>query len=172
MESYMETRNSFGAASVLRAGGQQYQIYSLEALERAHIASVSRIPYSIKIVLESLLRCEDGRAVKASDIEYVAKWTASEPAREINFRPARVLLQDFTGVPCVVDLAAMRDALRDMGADPKLANPLIPVDLVIDHSVQADQFGTKDSFSATELLECHANQYGYAFHRWGTKRLR
>ena len=163
----METRNSFGAASVLRAGGQQYQIYSLEALERAHIASVSRIPYSIKVLLENLLRCEDGRTVKASDIEYVAKWTASEPAREINFRPARVLLQDFTGVPCVVDLAAMRDALRDMGADPKLANPLIPVDLVIDHSVQVDQYGSAGAFQANALLEFQRNQERYSFLRWG-----
>src|SRR5205807_2299114 len=112
---------------------------------------VSRIPYSIKILLENLLRFEDGRSVRRSDIEYVAAWKIGAPIKEISFRPARVLLQDFTGVPCVVDLAAMRDALRDMDADPKLANPLIPVDLVIDHSVQVDQFGSHAAFGANAL---------------------
>ena len=103
---------------------------------------ISRIPYSIKVLLENLLRFEDGRTVKPSDIEYVAQWDAAKAAQEIQFRPARILLQDFTGVPCIVDLAAMRDALKAMGADPELANPLIPADLVIDHSVQVDAFGT------------------------------
>src|SRR5262249_33051734 len=135
----MDSLNSFGAASTLTAGGGQYKIYSLETIERTGVARTSRIPYSIKILLENLLRSEDSRTVKRADIEYVARWTAGAPAQEINFRPARILLQDFTGVPCVVDLAAMRDALRDMGADPKLANPLIPADLVIDHSVQVDK---------------------------------
>jgi len=161
--------NSFGSASTLTVGGNPYRYYSLQSLEERRIGNISRIPYSIKILLENLLRCEDGRTVKASDIEYVAKWQIGGPVREINFRPARVLLQDFTGVPCVVDLAAMRDALRDMGADPKLANPLIPVDLVIDHSVQVDQFGTKDSFSVNALLEFQRNQERYAFLRWGQK---
>jgi aconitate hydratase len=161
--------NSFGSASTLTVAGKQYRFYSLQSLEERRIANISRIPYSIKILLENLLRFEDGRTVKASDIEYVAKWNIGGPVQEINFRPARVLLQDFTGVPCVVDLAAMRDALRDMGADPKLANPLIPVDLVIDHSVQVDQFGTKDSFSFNALLEFQRNQERYAFLRWGQK---
>jgi len=150
-------------------GSNQYSFYALEALEKAGIAKISRIPNSIKVLLENLLRFEDGRTVKASDIEYVAKWQIGAAAREINFRPARVLLQDFTGVPCVVDIAAMRDALRDMGADPKLANPLIPCDLVIDHSVQVDQFGTKDSFSINALLESQRNGERYAFLRWGQK---
>ncbi len=165
----MNKLNSFGAASTLTVGGQQYRYYSLEALEKRGLAKISRIPYSIRILLENLLRSEDGRAVKAADIEYVAKWQIGGPVKEINFQPARVLLQDFTGVPCVVDLAAMRDALRDLGSDPKRANPLIPVDLVIDHSVQVDQFGTKDAFAFNALLEFQRNQERYAFLRWGQK---
>jgi len=165
----MDKLNSFGAASSLTVGGKQYRYYALEALERRGIAKVSRIPCSIRILLENLLRSEDGQAVKAADIEYVGKWQIGAPVKEINFQPARVLLQDFTGVPCVVDLAAMRDALRDLGFDPKRANPLIPVDLVIDHSVQVDKFGTKDSFSVNALLEFQRNQERYAFLRWGQK---
>src|SRR5579864_8853309 len=136
----MNKSNSFGASSSLTVGGREYRYYSLESLEKRGVAKISRIPCSIRILLENLLRCEDGRAVKAADIEYVAKWQIGAPGKEINFQPARVLLQDFTGVPCVVDLAAMRDALRDLGSDPKRANPPIPVALVIDHSVQVDQF--------------------------------
>ncbi len=165
----MNKLNSFGAASTLTVGGNQYRYYSLEALEKRGLAKISRIPCSIRILLENLLRSEDGRVVKAADIEYVAKWQIGGPAKEINFQPARVLLQDFTGVPCVVDLAAMRDALRDLGSDPKRANPLIPVDLVIDHSVQVDKFGSKDSFSVNALLEFQRNQERYAFLRWGQK---
>jgi aconitate hydratase len=165
----MNKLNSFGAASTLTVGGRQYSYYSLESLEKRTAAKISRIPCSIRILLENLLRCEDGRAVKAADIEYVAKWQIGGPVKEINFQPARVLLQDFTGVPCVVDLAAMRDALRDLGSDPKRANPLIPVDLVIDHSVQVDNFGTKDSFGINALLEFQRNQERYAFLRWGQK---
>jgi aconitate hydratase len=162
-------KNSFGSASTLTVGNNQYRYYSLEALEKQRVANTARIPYSIKILIENLLRMEDGRTVKSSDIEYAAQWKIGAPAQEINFRPARVLLQDFTGVPCVVDIAAMRDALRDMGANPKLANPLIPADLVIDHSVQVDQFGTKDSFSINALLEFQRNGERYAFLRWGQK---
>src|SRR5580704_16198765 len=135
----MPSQNSFNAAGELRVGDGSYEIFRLAALEKAGVAKLSRIPFSIKILLENLLRFEDGTTVKRSDIEYVAAWDPTAAAREINFRPARVLLQDFTGVPCVVDLAAMRDALAKMGADPKKANPLIPVDLVIDHSVQVDE---------------------------------
>src|SRR5579863_5907157 len=134
----MTTKNSLGAAGELRAGGQTHQIFRLAALEKAGF-DLKRIPFSIKILLENLLRFEDGSTVKRSDIEYVAQWDTGAAAREVNFRPARVLLQDFTGVPCVVDLAAMRDALKHLGADPRKANPLIPVDLVIDHSVQVDK---------------------------------
>src|SRR6266478_2987029 len=163
----MTSQNSFGAATQLRSGGRTFQYYSLAALETAGIAKLSRIPYSIKILLENLLRFEDGSTVKRSDIEYVAKWDPAASAREINFRPARVLLQDFTGVPCVVDLAAMRDALAKMGVDPKKASPLIPVDLVIDHSVQVDHFGTNDAFQLNALLEFQRNQERYSFLRWG-----
>jgi aconitate hydratase len=163
----MKSLNSFHAAGELRAGGHTYEIFRLAALEEAGIATLSRIPYSIKILIENLLRFEDGATVKKSDIEYVAQWDPKAAARDINFRPARVLLQDFTGVPCVVDLAAMRDALGKMGADPKKANPLIPVDLVIDHSVQVDEFGTKGAFAANALLEFQRNRERYAFLRWG-----
>src|ERR1700729_1715752 len=162
----MPQSNSFGAASTLTVGGSQYRYYALGALEKRG-ANISRIPYSIKILLENLLRTENGATVKAPDIEYVAAWKIGAPAQEINFSPARVLLQDFTGVPCVVDLAAMRDALKSIGADPKRANPLIPVDLVIDHSVQVDKFGTADSFSFNALLEFQRNQERYAFLKWG-----
>ncbi len=168
----MTSQNSFGAAGKLKAGGREYEIFRLAALEKAGIAKLSRIPYSIKILLENLLRFEDGTTVKKSDIEYVAKWDPKAPATEINFRPARVLLQDFTGVPCVVDLAAMRDALTKMGADPKKANPLIPVDLVIDHSVQVDEFGTHGAFAANALLEYQRNGERYAFLRWGQSAFR
>jgi aconitate hydratase len=164
----MAQSNSFGAASALTVGGSQYRYYALEALEKRG-ANISRIPYSIKILLENLLRTENGATVKASDIEYVAAWKIGGQAQEINFSPARVLLQDFTGVPCVVDLAAMRDALRDMGSDPKRANPLIPADLVIDHSVQVDEFGTAGAFAFNALLEFQRNQERYAFLRWGQK---
>ncbi len=163
----MQSLNSFHAAGKLSAGGRGYEIFRLAALEEAGVAKLSRIPYSIKILLENLLRFEDGSTVKKSDIEYVAKWDPKAAARDINFRPARVLLQDFTGVPCVVDLAAMRDALGKMGADPKKANPLIPVDLVIDHSVQVDEFGTAGAFAANALLEFQRNQERYSFLKWG-----
>jgi aconitate hydratase len=165
----MPSLNSFGAASTLASGGNKFRIYSLAQLEKSGVARISRVPYSIRVLLENLLRCEDGRSVKKSDIEYVAKWQIGASPQEINFRPARLLLQDFTGVPCVVDLAVMRDALRGMGVDPKRANPLIPVDLVIDHSVQVDKFGSKDSFDVNALLEFQRNQERYAFLRWGQK---
>ncbi|HVT95008.1 MAG TPA: aconitate hydratase AcnA [Bryobacteraceae bacterium] len=163
----MKTTNSFAAKATLRAGGQDYTVYRLDALEKAGAGKLSRIPYSIRILLENLLRTEDGEAVRREDIEYVAQWKLDAPAREISFMPARVLLQDFTGVPCVVDLAAMRDALRQMGADPRRANPLIPSDLVIDHSVQVDRFGTKDAFAFNALIEFQRNQERYSFLRWG-----
>ena len=162
----MSSQNSFGAAGKLSVGGTTYDIFRLAALEKTGV-KLSRIPYSIKILLENLLRFEDGSTVKRSDIEYVAKWDTHASAQEINFRPARVVLQDFTGVPCVVDLAAMRDALQKMGVDPKKANPLVPVDLVIDHSVQVDHYGTQDAFQLNALLEFERNQERYSFLRWG-----
>ena len=159
-------RNSFGAASTLKVKDRSFQIFKLEALDKAGIANTSKIPFSIRILLENLLRFEDDRTVRSHDIEYVAKWDPAAKAREIQFRPARVLLQDFTGVPAVCDLAAMRDALRAMGADPKLANPLIPADLVIDHSVQVDKFGSPEAFGVNALLEFQRNQERYALLRW------
>jgi len=162
----MKSLNSFAAAGQLRVG-ERTTTSSAWPLWKRPGSKLSRIPYSIKILLENLLRFEDGTTVKKSDIEYVAKWDTSTAAQEINFRPARVVLQDFTGVPCVVDLAAMRDALAKVGADPKKANPLVPVDLVIDHSVQVDHFGTKDAFLQNSLLEFQRNQERYSFLRWG-----
>ncbi len=162
----MQSKNSFGAQGTLTVGDRSYEIFRLSALTRAGF-DLARLPFSIKVVLENLLRFEDDKTVSSEHIRYVAKWDTSVEPREIAMRPARVLLQDFTGVPCVVDLAAMRDALELMGADPKKANPLIPADLVIDHSVQVDQFGTKDAFAFNAMLEFQRNQERYAFLRWG-----
>jgi aconitate hydratase len=163
----MASKNSFDSAATLRVNNSEYQIFRLDALEKTAGVKVSRIPYSIKILLENLLRFEDDRTVKASHIEYVAKWDPKTIAQEIQFRPARILLQDFTGVPCIVDLAAMRDALKNLGANPELANPLIPADLVIDHSVQVDAFGSDSAFQQNAILEFARNQERYAFLRWG-----
>ncbi len=168
----MPNPNSFNAAGSLSAGGREFVIYRLDALEKAGFGPMSRIPVSIRILLENLLRNEDGSQVKKSDIEFVANWNGKPTEREISFMPARVLLQDFTGVPCVVDLAAMREALQKMGKDPKRANPLFPADLVIDHSVQVDHFGKKDSFDLNSLLEYQRNGERYAFLRWGQSSFR
>jgi aconitate hydratase len=162
--------NSFGAAAKLRVGDLDYGIFRLGALDQRNVGNVARLPFSTKILLENLLRCEDGAAVKAEDIAYVAG--GSPEAREISFMPARVLMQDFTGVPAVVDLAAMRDALAAMGSDPKRANPLLPADLVIDHSVQVDRFGTPDSFDINALLEFQRNRERYILLRWGQTAFR
>jgi aconitate hydratase len=163
----MKSLNSFGCAATLRTGDSTYNYFRLAALEEKGVANVSRLPFSTKVLLENLVRCEDGRKVQAADIDYVARNVGGPNPKEINFMPARVLLQDFTGVPAVVDLAAMRDALAAMGADPQLANPLLPADLVIDHSVQVDSFGTKDSFSINALLEFQRNKERYMLLRWG-----
>jgi aconitate hydratase len=164
----MATLNSFGTRTELRVGGQPMQIYSLPALEKAGFAGVARLPYSMKILLENLLRREDNAFVKADDIRAVAEWNATAGVqKEISFMPARVLLQDFTGVPCVVDLAAMRDAVIALGGNPARINPLQPVELVIDHSVQVDYFGRPDAFSLNADLEFSRNRERYAFLRWG-----
>ena len=164
----MTTSNSFGTRTEIRSGGQPVHIYSLPVLEQAGFPGVSRLPYSIKILLENLLRREDGAFVKADDIRAVAQWDATGTAQtEISFMPARVLLQDFTGVPCVVDLAAMRDAVVSLGGDPDRVNPLQPVELVIDHSVQVDHFGQSDAFALNAALEYSRNRERYAFLRWG-----
>ncbi len=166
----MASKNTFGAAATLRVHNREFQIFRLDVLEKAATnVKLSRLPYSIKILLENLLRFEDERTVKAGDIEYVAEWDPKTAAQEIQFRPARTLLQDFTGVPCVVDLAAMRDALKKLGVNPELANPLIPADLVIDHSVQVDDFGSSSAFAHNALLEFSRNQERYSFLRWGQK---
>ena len=134
--------NSFGSQSQLQAGDRTYEIFRLSALEQKGIP-LGRLPFSLRILLENLLRQEDGKSVTAADIEFLAKWDPkAEPVREIAYMPARVLMQDFTGVPAVVDLAAMRDAMKTLGGDPEEINPLQPAELVIDHSVQVDEFGT------------------------------
>jgi aconitate hydratase len=168
----MNSLNSFGCAATLRAGDTSYNYFRLATLEEKGVANVSRLPFSTKILLENLVRCEDGRKVQAADIDYVARGVGGPNPKEINFMPARVLLQDFTGVPAVVDLAAMRDALAAMGADPTRANPLLPADLVIDHSVQVDSFGSKDSFSINALLEFQRNKERYMLLRWGQTAFR
>jgi len=158
---------SFNALAKFEAGGQTYQYYRLEALKEAGL-DVSRLPFSLKILLENLLRYEDGVTVTADDIKALASWDPkATPSREIAFRPSRVLLQDFTGVPAVVDLAAMRDAMKRMGGDPKKINPLQPVELVIDHSVQVDEAGTALAFFSNAELEFQRNRERYAFLRWG-----
>jgi len=158
--------DTFGSVSALPVGDQSYRICRLDALEKRGIGHVSRLPFSIKVLLENLLRHEDGQKVTASDIEFVANWSGGSQAKEINFMPARVLLQDFTGVPAAVDLAAMRDALAQMGSDPARANPLLAAELVIDHSVQVDQYGSQDAFQTNALLEYQRNRERYAFLRW------
>jgi aconitate hydratase len=166
----METRklNSFGTKSVLKVDEQSFDFFSLEALERAGVGQISRLPFSLKILLENLLRHEDGRAVTRDDIEILSR-SASQAwvEEEIAFQPARVLMQDFTGVPALVDLAVMRDVVQQFGGDPKKINPLQPVDLVIDHSVQVDQFGTVTAFHYNAELEFQRNRERYVFLKWG-----
>ncbi|MGI8593194.1 MAG: aconitate hydratase [Solirubrobacteraceae bacterium] len=158
--------NSFDARATLRVGEREHEIFRLDALESRW--NVARLPYSLKILLENLLRCEDGSSVRAEDVEGLATWVASdEPSREIAFTPARVLMQDFTGVPAVVDLAAMRDAMAAMGGDPASIEPRVPAELVIDHSVQVDAFGTRGAFARNAELEFERNRERYAFLRWG-----
>ncbi|HEX3451853.1 MAG TPA: aconitase family protein, partial [Solirubrobacteraceae bacterium] len=158
--------DSFGAQGTLEVGGREYEIFRLRALQERF--DVARLPFSLKILLENLLRTEGDGAVAAADIEALASWDpAARPSREIAFTPARVLMQDFTGVPAVVDLAAMRDAMADMGGDPAKINPLVPAELVIDHSMQVDAFGTRDAFAINAEREFERNRERYAFLRWG-----
>src|ERR671917_731311 len=162
----MSSENSFDARAELEVGGRPYDIYRLDALQSSY--DVARLPFSLKILLENLLRNEDGVGIRREDIEALATWDANaEPSKEIAFTPARVILQDFTGVPCVVDLAALRDAMADMGGDPAAINPLVPVELVIDHSVQVDVFAEKLAFQRNAELEFRRNRERYAFLRWG-----
>jgi aconitate hydratase len=169
----MPTLNTFGTRTGIQVAGRTVQIYSLPALQAAGFPEIARLPYSMKILLENLLRHEDGRFVKSADIEALAKWDPkSTTHREISFAPARVLLQDFTGVPAVVDLAAMRDGIARLGGDPNRVNPLQPVELVIDHSVQVDYFGQANAFELNAELEFSRNKERYAFLRWGQNAFR
>jgi aconitate hydratase len=164
--------NSFGALDTLRVGDRAYAYFRLDALERSGVADLARLPFSLKILLENLLRFEDGNSVTREDVEALARWGRhGKTEREIAFTPGRVLLQDFTGVPCVVDLAAMRDAMAEMGGDAKRINPLQPVELVIDHSVQADYFGSSDALAKNTDLEFERNRERYAFLKWGQSAL-
>ncbi len=159
--------NSFNSKSTLKVGSKEYDIYRLDALDKQGI-STTHLPFSLRILLENLLRTEDGRNVTKDEVRALAAWNSkSKPEKEIAFTPSRVLLQDFTGVPCVVDLAAMRDAMKTLGGDPTLINPLQPVELVIDHSVQVDEFGTPNAFDFNALLEFQRNKERYSFLRWG-----
>src|SRR5437773_4206027 len=170
---HMPTVNNFGTRTVLQVGDERVHIYSLPALQIGGYPEISRLPYSMKILLENMLRHEDGRFVKAADVETLAKWDLkSTVQKEISFAPARVLLQDFTGVPAVVDLAAMRDGIARLGGDPDRVNPLQPVELVIDHSVQVDYFGRLDAFQLNAELEFSRNKERYAFLRWGQNAFR
>ncbi len=164
--------NSFASRATLTSGNRSYTIYRLPALEQRGF-NLNRLPFSLKILLENLLRREDGVNVTAGDIEFLANWEAkAEPSREIAYMPARVLMQDFTGVPAVVDLAAMRDAIKTLGGDPERVNPLAPAELVIDHSVQVDEYGTAGAYDANALLEFQRNRERYAFLKWGQTAFR
>jgi len=159
--------NSFNSKSTLKVGSKEYEIYRLDSLDQQGI-STKHLPFSLRILLENLLRTEDGRNVTKEEVRALAAWNkTSKPEKEIAFTPSRVLLQDFTGVPCVVDLAAMRDAMQTLGGDPALINPLQPVELVIDHSVQVDEFGTPNAFDINAALEFQRNKERYSFLRWG-----
>src|SRR4051794_27770995 len=169
----LRSADSLGTRTTLSTTAGAVTIHSLIALEKRGFPGITRLPFSLKILLENLLRNEDGRFVKQADIEALARWDVkSKEAREISFMPARVLLQDFTGVPCVVDLAAMRDGIVRLGGDPAKVNPLQPVELVIDHSVQVDYFGQKNAFELNAELEFQRNKERYAFLRWGQNAFR
>ena len=162
----MSAKDSFGAQSTLEVSGREFEIHRLDALQERF--DVARLPYSLKVLLENALRLEDGTSVTADDVEAIATWDAkAEPSIEIPFQPARVLMQDFTGVPAVVDLAAMRDAMEELGGDPAAINPQVDVDLIIDHSVQVDAFGNARAFEINEERDYERNGERYAFLRWG-----
>ena len=155
--------NSFGARSSLDVDGTTYEIFRIDA-----VTGHDRLPYSLKILLENLLRTEDGVNITADDIRALGSWIPeAEPSHEIQFTPARVVMQDFTGVPCVVDLATMREAVADLGGSPTKVNPLVPAEMVIDHSVIAEEFGTPDAFIRNTEIEYQRNHERYQFLRWG-----
>ncbi len=164
-----QNMNSFGARGPLETAGGTFEVFRLSALERAGLSGVGRLPFSVKVLLENLLRHEDNRTVLAEDIRVLADWQPKPAEREISFMPARVLMQDFTGVPAVVDLASMRDAVQRLGGNPQKINPMLPAELVIDHSVQVDRFGTADAFAFNNEIEFQRNIERYTFLRWGQK---
>src|SRR5918993_204664 len=163
----MASQDSFGAKGTLDVDGQSYEIYRLDAVKGEGL-DVQSLPFSLKVLLENLLRTEDGADITADHIKAIAGWDASAtPDQEIQFTPARVIMQDFTGVPCVVDLATMREAMAELGGDPAKINPLAPAEMVIDHSVIADVFGTADAFTRNVEIEYGRNRERYQFLRWG-----
>jgi aconitate hydratase A / 2-methylisocitrate dehydratase len=160
----------FGARAVLATGGGSAVIYRLDSLERGGLGGISKLPFSFKVLLESVLRNCDGALITEKDVTALAAWNATNPAaREVPFKPARVILQDFTGVPAIVDLAAMRSAMQRLGGDPARINPSVPVDLVIDHSVQVDFFGNPEALERNTDIEFERNRERYEFLRWGQK---
>ena len=164
--------NSFATQDTLTVDGQSFTYFRLKAVEK-QLPQAAKLPFSLRILLENLLRNEDGQSVRADDIAALAKWDPkAEPTKEISFMPARVLMQDFTGVPAVVDLAAMRDAIVKLGGDPKRINPLQPAELVIDHSVQVDEFGTPNALLHNSEMEFERNRERYLFLRWGQEVFR
>ncbi|HUZ66366.1 MAG TPA: aconitase family protein, partial [Beijerinckiaceae bacterium] len=165
----MTSLDSYKCRKKLTVGAKTYDIFSLKTAEKNGLSGISQLPFAMKVLLENLLRFEDGRSVTKADIAAVAAWVVNKGTteKEIAFRPARVLMQDFTGVPAVVDLAAMRDAMKKLGGDPHKINPLVPVDLVIDHSVIVDAFGTNKAFKKNVQLEYQRNGERYQFLKWG-----
>ena len=164
-------QDTLGTRETMNVGGKSIAYYSLKKAA-AKLGDVSRLPFSMKVLLENLLRFEDGNTVTVEDIQAIVDWQKDRKSeREIQYRPARVLMQDFTGVPCVVDLAAMRDAMNALGADAKKINPLVPVHLVIDHSVMVDEFGSPKAFADNVELEYQRNGERYEFLKWGSKAL-
>jgi aconitate hydratase len=163
MKETVVSANSFDARSTLQVGDESYEIFRLDKVDGS-----ARLPYSLKVLLENLLRTEDGANITAGHIRALGGWDSqAQPSQEIQFTPARVIMQDFTGVPCVVDLATMREAVKELGGDAAKINPLAPAELVIDHSVIADRFGTPDSFAQNVELEYGRNKERYQFLRWG-----
>src|SRR6187549_2898840 len=161
------TQDSFGSRATLEVGGSSYEIYRLDKVEGLQ-DSIARLPYSLKILLENLLRTEDGANITAEHVRAIAAWDpTAEPETEIQFTPARVVMQDFTGVPCIVDLATMREAMQELGGDANKINPLAPAEMVIDHSVIADVFGTPQAFERNVEIEYERNRERYQFLRWG-----
>lgn len=157
----------FNSRDILKVGDKQYVIFKLDALEKAGLTQLKRLPFSIRIVLEAALRQCNDKEITQADVKNIAAWTAKGNRPGIPFLPARVVMQDFTGVPAVVDLAAMRSAVAKLGGDPKTINPLVPVDLVIDHSVQVDFFATADALTRNTEMEFLRNRERYEFLKWG-----